>query len=319
MKNAIWITWEHQLRNRSMASAFDIPLYVIDYKGKRLQRYLVCMLKTMLILFKVRPKVVFAQNPSVVLNYFLLLLKPLFRYRFVSDAHFAGVEAFNGSRLFQMVLNMNNRLSDAVIVTNNDHALRVEKIGGKAFVCEDPLPDISKYYEPSQKNEKIVFFICSFDIDEPYEVAFNAAKLLYNEGYRFYVSGNYRKADINPLNYSHINFLGYVSESSFYSYLYKSQVVLDLTTNENCLVCGAYEAMAAKKPLVTSNRKILKSYFYQGTIFTEHDEQGIAQAVRYAYEQRNELKNDISKWTSQVAIDNNNKIHRIIEYIFQNL
>jgi len=317
MNNAIWLTWENQMRNKSMASAFGIPLHVIDYKGKRLIRYIVCMKRTLMILLYERPKVVFAQNPSIVLNYFLLLLRPIFRYSFISDAHFGGIEAYNGSRLFQMALDLNNRCADAVIVTNNDHALHVKRLGGKAFVCEDPLPDISRYAKPSHEEEKIVFFVCSYDIDEPYTVAFDAAKNLMSDGFGFYVSGNYRKADIHPEDYPHIHFIGYVSESEFYAYLYKSQVVLDLTTKENCLVCGAYEAMAAERPLVTSNSEVLKRYFHKGTVFTEHNVQSIARSIRYAYDHRQELRDYINEWKSQAIIDNNEKIRSIIHFLQQ--
>jgi len=165
MKNVIWITWENQMRNRSMSNALGIPLYVIDYKGSRYKRYIYCMIETFKILFREKPRVVFAQNPSIVLNYFLLVMRLFFHYKFISDAHFGGVEAFNGSQLFQMALDFNNRHADAVIVTNSDHARHVEEIGGIALICEDPLPDLSMYSEPSSKDGKIVFFICSYDID----------------------------------------------------------------------------------------------------------------------------------------------------------
>jgi glycosyltransferase involved in cell wall biosynthesis len=319
MKDAIWVTWEHQLRNKSMSSALGIPLRVIDYKGTRLIRYIICMIRTLILLVRERPSVVFAQNPSIVLNYFLLILKHFFRYRLVSDAHFGGIEAFNGSRLFQIALDLNNRFADAVIVTNDDHARRVEKIGGKAFVCEDPLPDIVKYSEPSDEGVKIVFFICSYDIDEPFKVAFDAAKILASEGYKFYVSGNYHKANIDAGDYPHINFLGFVAESEFYYYLFKSQLVLDLTTHENCLVCGAYEAMAAGRPLVTSNRAVLKWYFNRGTVFTEHDAQNIASSIRYAYDHRDDLRKDILEWKSQAIADNNEKIRKIVTFLQQGI
>ncbi len=269
------------------------------------------MIETFKILFREKPRVVFAQNPSIVLNYFLLVMRLFFHYKFISDAHFGGVEAFNGSQLFQMALDFNNRHADAVIVTNSDHARHVEEIGGIALICEDPLPDLSMYSEPSSKDGKIVFFICSYDIDEPFKVAFSAAKIIASEGYQFYISGNYRKANINPSDYPHINFLGFVSDTEFYSHLFKSHIVLDLTTHENCLVCGAYEAMAAEKPLVTSKRAVLMRYFSQGTIFTEHDEQSIADAIRYAYEHRKDLIKDIREWKSKAIADNIVRIQEI--------
>ncbi len=315
MQDVIWITWEHQLRNRSMSSSLGIPLYVIEYKANRLKRYIYCIAKTLYLILDKRPRIIIAQNPSIVLNYFLLTLRPLLRFKFLSDAHFGGVESYNGSRIMQRALDFLNRSVDAVIVTNEYHAAYINGIGGRSFVCEDPLPDLSRYYERTRNEEKTIFFICSFDIDEPYYAAFDAARILSEEGYSFYVSGNYKKAGLEPAHYPYVTFLGYVSEAEFYANLFRSQLVLDLTTHENCLVCGAYEAMAASKPLVTSNRIILRKYFNRGTVYSEHDALSIVQSVKFAYEHRNDLKKDIECWKIQAEDDNNNKIQQIREYI----
>jgi glycosyltransferase involved in cell wall biosynthesis len=308
--SAVWLTWENQLRNQSMSAELGVPLCVIDYKAKRLKRYLVCTWRTFKKLYNVRPHVAFAQNPSVVLTLFLLFLRPFFRYTFISDAHFGGVVAFNGNSLFQKILDFCNRRADMVIVTNCEHAGRIERIGGKPFVCEDPLPDLSKYRRdaPSEPraNEKIVFFICSFDVDEPYKNAFEAADLLAGEGYKFFVSGNYRKVKIEPKDFPHVNFLGYILEHDFYSLLFKSDVVLDLTDHEGCMVCGAYEAMSAEKPLVTSDKRVLRAYFTHGTVFTKHDSQSIANSIRLAYAGREEKAIEIHDWKIQ-AIEEHQK------------
>jgi len=317
MKEAIWVTWENQIRNRSMTTALSIPLYIINYKTSRIIRYILCIVKTFLLLIKEKPKVVFAQNPSVILNLFLLILRPIFQFKILSDAHFGGVEAYNGSRIFQKILDYNNRCMDAVIVTNMEHARHIERVGGKAFVCEDPLPDLSRFYKPNMDGEKNVFFICSYAIDEPYTIAFDAARLLFDEGYRFHVSGNYQKVGIDPKMYPHIHFLGFVSESEFYKTLFQSQVVLDLTSRENCLVCGAYEAMSALKPLVTSDRLVLRQYFNRGTVFSEHNLQSIADSVRYAYENRDILEKEIHMWVIQSKDDIANKITNIREFILR--
>jgi glycosyltransferase involved in cell wall biosynthesis len=317
MEETIWLTWEHQLRNRSMARKIGADLYVIDYKGKSLPRYFICMWRTLSILLKRKPKIVFAQNPSIALTLFLLCFRPLLGYKLVSDAHFAGIIAYNGNVLLQKTLDICNRFVDIIIVTNEDHACYARKIGGRPFVCEDPLPDLSAYVGARTFIEKKVFIICSFDIDEPFIEVFNATEMLTQKGYTFYVSGNFLKAGIEPERYPSVHFLGYVPESTFYTHLFESHVVLDFTNNENCLLCGAYEAMAAEKPLVTSNTEALRNYFTHGTVFTKHDRISIEQAIETAYENQVNLKEEIKDWRVKAEDAHDKKIKYLRELLSQ--
>ena len=301
MKKAIWITWEQQLRNRSMATMLGVDLHVISHGGGRVRRYLHCGCETIATVRREKPDVVFAQNPSIVLNYLLLLARILFRYTFVTDAHFGGVIAYNGNYFFQKALDLCNRLADLVIVTNKGHLVHVKSIGGDVLICEDPLPELEKYSTGSDTSDKSVFFICSFDIDEPYNSVFEAAKILSQYNFKFYVSGNYTKVGIIPAEHPDVNFLGFIPEHQFYERLFQSDIVLDLTEHENCLVCGAYEAMAAEKPLVTSDKICLREYFDRGSIFTTHDSGSIANAVKMAYQERHRLKEEIREWKVRVT------------------
>ena len=311
MPVAIWITWENQIRNKSLSGRLGVELHVLSSKRMRFVRYMVCVSRTVILILMRRPSVVFAQNPSIVLTYLVMLLKYVFRYTFVTDAHYAGIMAPNGNRLFQKALDFCNRRADLVIVTNEEHGKHVKTLGGRALVCEDPLPDIGGDVSNISERPKKVFFICSFDIDEPYVDAFRAAKILWEEGYIFLVSGNFSKAGILPTEWTHVRFLGYVPEADFYMHLAESQVVVDLTTQENCLVCGAYEAMVLEKPLVTSKTSALQKYFTAGTVFVDHDPESIANGVRLAFERRVELKRQIEHWKKQTAANNARKIEAI--------
>jgi glycosyltransferase involved in cell wall biosynthesis len=315
VKTAVWITWENQIRNKSLSSRLGAELYVLSNNRTRLVRYVVCAAKSFLLIWRRRPSLVFAQNPSIVLAYLLILLRCVFRYTLVSDAHYAGVVAPDGNRFFQKALDFYNRHADFVIVTNDEHGKRVEAIGGNALVCEDPLPDIGRYTKADGEMVKKVFFICSFDVDEPYAETFQAAEALHEEGYTFWVSGNFKKVGIDPVEWPSIHFLGYVPESVFYSHMAESQVVVDLTTQENCLVCGAYEAMVLGRPLVTSNTLALRKYFSGGAIFVDHDPGCIADGVRLAYEQRETLKLNIEEWRRQAVSENTKKIKNIRELL----
>jgi hypothetical protein len=312
---AVWITWENQVRNKSLSARLGAELHVVLSKHGRLLRYAVCSWKSLLIVWKHRPSVVIVQNPSIILTYLMMLLKHLFRYAFVIDAHYVGVVTPSGHRLLQKALDFCNRRASLVIVTNDAHKKKVEALGGHALVCEDPLPGIGHYAKTTTEPSKDIFFICSFDVDEPFADVFRAASLLQQDGYVFWVSGNFGRAGIDPADWPHVRFMGYVPEKEFYDRLAQSQVVVDLTTHDNCLVCGAYEAMVLERPLVTSKTPALQKYFTGGAVFVEHTPTAIAEGIRHAYETRHELRRQIQEWKGRVSIDNARKIEAIRAFL----
>lgn len=299
---AIWVTWETQPRNHSMSRELDVPLHVFDFRGGRVQRQLRAIRETLRLLWSRRPAVVFAPNPSLVLTYMLLMCRHLFGFRFVCDAHYGGVVDVTGSRLVQRLLNFANRHADLVIVTNDGHAERVRRCGGTPFVCPDPLPRIPPANgRPPLMNgaEKSVLFICSYDADEPFHEVFEAARALADHGFRLFASGRYGRAGITAGAHPHVELLGFVDRATYDAFLNNVDIVLDLTTWQDCLVCGAYEAMAAGKPCVLSRTKALSELFTHGTVFCSHEPSAIVDAVLRAYEQRSALKSQICEWTTQ--------------------
>jgi glycosyltransferase involved in cell wall biosynthesis len=141
--------------------------------------------------------------------------------------------------------------------------------------------------------------ICSFDADEPYEAAFEAFSSLHREGYRLYVSGNYKKARIDPSRFPEVRFLGFLPTDEYYAYLRSVSVVLDLTTLEDCLVCGAYEALAAEKPLVVSNTAALSEYFGDAVVLTKNTSDAIRESVLDAFTRRDELAQRARDWVTR--------------------
>ena len=298
-QKVLWLTWEKQVRNRSMSRELGVPLFVILSDRGRIARYASCINKTIGLLYREKPSIVICQNPSIVLTLLLLFLRSLFGFKLCIDAHFGGIDDWTGSNTFQRVLDYCNRTAELVIVTNESHANHVRSLGGDVFVCPDPLPDLSEYRGHSVEIPYKVFYICSFDVDEPYREVFHAAEILAPEGFRFFVSGNYRKAGIKPAEFQHVELLGFVPEAEFIGHLFSAQVVIDLTENDNCLVCGAYEAFAACKPLVLSGKKVLKEFFTGGTVFTENQAEDIAVAVRVAHLERLRLAEESRQWVLQ--------------------
>jgi hypothetical protein len=294
-----------------MANALGVPLFSVLSSHTGAMRYLESSFETLAFLRRTRPQVVVCQNPSIVLTVVLLAASAILRYRLVVDAHFGGVESWTGSRVVQGILDQINRLVTLVIVTNESHARHVRSLGGRAFVCPDPLPDLQGYLDSAAAGQPTVFFISSFDLDEPTEEILRAAELLAAEGFRPMVSGDFRRAGVSPAAHPQMEFLGFAPEEVFYRRLASSAVVVDLTKHDNCLVCGAYEAMAARRPLVLSRHPALEAHFSEGTIFTENRAESIAAAVIRAYSEREALAGAADRWVNRAHEDTNKRISEL--------
>jgi glycosyltransferase involved in cell wall biosynthesis len=68
-----------------------------------------------------------------------------------------------------------------------------------------------------------------------------------------------------------------------------------LTDYENCLVCGAYEAVAAEVPLILSDTKALRTYFSKGVVFTKNNVNDIAEKVNSAIERKEVMEKEIQQ------------------------
>lgn len=280
-KKFAWITWEHQLRNRSMSARLDADFFPIISKRSRVIRYLESGLYTIKIFSRNIKGVVFVQNPSIVLSFLAIISKPIFRYRLIIDAHNSGV--FPTSKL-QFLADFINKRADHVIVTNEGLAKHIREIGGSPIVLPDPLPHISVVEDESSKwkalNGPSVLMICSWAADEPYCEVMAAAAILPE--ITFYITGSskgreYSCACVIPSN---VVLTGFVSENDYHLLLNNADIIVDLTTREDCLVCGAYEAIAVGKPVVLSNTNALKSYFGDAASYVDNNAASIGNGIK---------------------------------------
>src|SRR5690606_11646171 len=87
IKASYWITWEDHRRSRELASAIGAEYVCLLHSGDRYIRYPILSLKTIIFLFKTKPTLVFCQNPSIVLNTLLCLMRLIFRFGLITDRH----------------------------------------------------------------------------------------------------------------------------------------------------------------------------------------------------------------------------------------
>jgi hypothetical protein len=277
-KKSVWITWENQIRNVSMSSRLSADYHPIIYSGNRLFRYLYCSVKTISLLSECKNKIVYAQNPSVVLAAITVFFRFLFGYKVVIDAHNTGIHHSNW--IVQKLCDFINGSADCVIVTNEGLAEFVKGLGGKPIILPDPLPafDALKDFNITI-NHPSVFVISSWAEDEPVHEIFKVAEELPH--INFYISGKPKEHVLRGITArpENIHMTGYIPHEQYVEYLVGSNLLVDLTLKDDCLVCGAYEAISLSKPILLSDTLALRHYFGEYAQFTQNTAESISQNI----------------------------------------
>lgn len=285
-----WITWEHQTRNKSMAKLLGCRYIELTSRRGRFTRYAVLITQTVPILLSRQHTRIYVQNPSLVLATLAVLLSRLVRKQVFVDAHNSGINPLNGrSRVLNAVAEWVIKHAEVTIVSNARLASHVERLGGRSFVMPDPIP----FPPPVKQREHRRFdavFICSWANDEPFDEVIAAATELPHR--TFAITGNYRKVisdDQRRRLPSNVFLTGFIPEDDYWNLISSCSVLLDLTTREDCLVCGAYEAASVGVPCVLSDTVVNRETFTKGFVFTPNSREGIARSVEQAIAQKANL------------------------------
>jgi glycosyltransferase involved in cell wall biosynthesis len=303
MTDRIWITWEIQRRNRTLSARFNAKLYEFEIQAPALLRYPIAISKTIGVLINEKPHIIFVQNPSLILASLSLFISQVFTKALVIDTHNAGLFPIEGQyRLLNWLASKITSWGDLSIVSNNELEKFVVSQGGKAISIPDPVPDINApESKPVLKGEFNLLFICSWAKDEPYEEVLRAAECV-DKGTYIYVTGNSKGREklYGQELPENVVITGYVSEEEFAALLYACDSIMVLTRRENCLLCGAYEGVAAGKPLIVTNTLALKTHFNKGCVFTKNNAEGILEAIDNVKQNYQTLTNEIASLKSQL-------------------
>jgi glycosyltransferase involved in cell wall biosynthesis len=301
--NAIWVTWESQRRNFSLSQRLGADLYKLEYNAPRFIRYPVLIIRTLHLLFSSSYSLIFVQNPSLLLSLLVVLYGRWRCTPVVVDAHNSGVYPFEGRRTWATKLSFFLfRNAGLTIVTNQALGNYVKQHGGHACILPDPIPDIPQPAQIRKLAGKFnILFICTWAEDEPYAEVIRAASTV-EHGTVIYVTGNsrgkeYAAGNILPDN---VVLTGFLPEQQFQEILWSCDAVMDLTTRDNCLVCGAYEAVAAGKPVLLSDTKALRSYFKRGAAFTRNDVISLTRAIDEIRHQFDSLREEMTYFQNEV-------------------
>lgn len=315
---AVWITWERQRRNRSMAASVGAVLHELEYKGNALARYCVLAIRTISLIRRSKPQVIYFQNPSLILAALIAALKSmsLIRCATVGDFHNAGVFPPTGAFLVPWIV----RHCDLVIVSNQNLEPRIVSIGGRCISVPDPIPKLESRYaaDPTAGGFRVLF-VCSWAQDEPITQVMRAAQFLEanHPEIRISITGRPKLAAVGwhdevPGN---LELTGYLSDTDFERRLASCSVVLDLTTRDDCMVCGAYEAVSAEVPMILSNNEPTVRYFHKGALYSDNSARSIAELILQARARHAQLRTEVRELKAELSASERQVLRRLSELV----
>ncbi len=294
----VWVSWQEHRRTSTICHKLNIPLKTMLTHHSGFVRYFILTFRTIFYISSVKPKVLIVQNPSIVLSYLSLVLQFLFRFKLIVDAHNEGVEPYiNSGALFNKLTSTLHRMTDLTIVTNQGLVPIIERNGGRAIVLPDGLPDLSPSSDVinAEHNKSVykLMLIATFVDDEPIAEIFEAVQRLEVD-VELRVTGNFNKLphELRASLPGNIILCGFLPEQEYVDELYRSDLIIDLSKKEHCLVCGAYEAISLCRPIVLSDDPAGKSLFEKGVVFSKNDPESIYCSLNNALSSIDELKKD---------------------------
>ena len=286
----IWITWESHIRSRVLAEALGATLFELAIRRHRIVRYVASIHRTIQMLLRERPSVVINQNPSLILSIVLAAMRPLLGYRWIVDAHNEAVRPF--VHRHPLVVAVSRRLlksADLTIVSNTALAADVATHGGRAFVLPDGLPTVPDVQRRQFGTGFHIVAIATFAADEPIEAIIDAARTLPTDVHIHFTGNPHRATSRLPECPDNVHFLGYLPERDYWAAILGCDVVLDLSLMPDCLVCGAYEALAACKPMILTDNRATRELFGEVSIVSDPTSTGIRDALNAAIGARDHI------------------------------
>ena len=321
MRILFFVWGSHSIRARSISKHLGASLYLLSTSRVK---HPVLYIKTLRILLKERPGIVFCQSPPIscafVVTLYCYFCSQKSRPKVLIDLHTGAIERPWSRRISKFVMQRAN----ANIVTNLElQNLLITNYSIKPIVLEDPVPDLaaelsmSKGYQISSNPEEVfkIAVISSFAEDEPLEEVLKAAAELSD--IKFFITGDSANIYHRQLSKKSPNifFTGFLHYVDYVHLIQQVDAIMDLTTSGRTMVTGAYEAVALGLPLITSNSDPLKRYFNKGTIHVNNTQNDIKRAIRIAQERKEELKKEMRELRSERLNEYEKKISNLKNFL----
>lgn len=283
-KKMIFISWQpYCSRSDHIARELGGESYKIyyDFFGSRystvLFKYLAQTIKTLWILLKKRPNTVFVMSPPVFANIPVYIYSKLFKAKYVIDAH-TGAFVDEYWQRVQKLQQFFARRAESVSVTNKALQQTVDAWGAKSLIIPD-VPVLYPNIQPADlRGSQNIVLVNTFAKDEPLDNFLEATR--HHPNTMFYITGKLSEnGQYSNMNLDNVVFTDFLPDSQFYGLLASADAVAVLTTRDNTMQRGAYEAIYAGTPVITSDWEVLRENFPKGTVFVDNTVEGIAKGI----------------------------------------
>ena len=242
-------------------------------------RYPVQAIRTMILLFQRKPRVIFVQNPPMLAVLCVNLYCAVTGARYVVDSHSDALLPQDWSAPPAWLKRFMARRAVVTIVTNNHFKNTIESFGGNALIIRD-IPALFKINGKNLLSNKFnVVTINTFDWDEPTKQVIEAAKDLPD--IEFYITGKLgpKHSGIVHSAPANVHFTDYLENSTYYGLLKEAQAIMCLTIRNHTMQRGTCESLSLGRPIITSDWPVLREYFNKGSVFVDNTVDGIRQGV----------------------------------------
>ncbi len=308
-KSLIIMWYGYSRRATSLSKKLDFDLLLVDSvitKSVHIRKYLLWLdyliksIYTFFELIKRRPENVIATTPPSFCPMISFIYCRIFNKKFIIDTHNSGfMSPWIKVPFYKTVL----KKADLILVHNQEEYEYLKNLykDYKFFVLPDPLPDFSPNIvkENLSNSEKYFLVILSFSSDEPVEIIFQAIKIFleHYDGYKFKITGNYKKNKVIYNQYCKINgieFLGFVDEKLYERYLINAYGIITLSTKPMVQQSAAIEALGACVPLICEESSTNKRIFPRGAVLSKIKLENLFEAIKFLSEENDRLKIEIS-------------------------
>jgi len=282
-----------------MASFFGFePVFMPIARAPRFLRplqYVVHAIRSLLLLYRRDPQIIWVQLPQVPLLTAALLYRRLFarNAKIVADCHNLMFDA--PWRNWPFVTSKLNK-ADLILVHNREIVSKAVTMRIRRSIIH-PLEDcpaairVPGISSPRSAPPSFLF-LTWFELDEPIKELYEAA-LLAPE-LRFIIAGDTRcargrhKLRPHPPN---VELVGYLSGMELDAAIVAADALLGLTKHPDEQLSTAAEAVGAGKAMVLSDTKLLREMYYKGAVYVDvFDPKSIVGGCRKVLEHRSRLE-----------------------------
>jgi len=327
-----FVIWAREVKlSQFLGKSLDAKI-IVSYRKKwgninipAFFRYMIQGADTYKKLRKLRPQIIFVQNPPILAVLVVYIYCLLNRVSYTIDSHTAFLDKkwahFHWLQKF---------LSHRAIL-NTFHNYRNLEFAQKKWGIENGR--VLQFYNPKSdeildNNEKLpdfiskklagqlglkIFMVNRFAGDDAWKEVIETAKLMPEN--LFFITGDYTK--MSGLEYpKNVVLTGYINHKKFMKLMDRCDVVLALTKRKDTVLWSIRETMALKKPFVTTDNEVLRHYFSEVALFSDMASDSLKEKIEEAWNRRFEIKGkiesflakDLLRWEKDIE-----SINKIIE------